>query len=943
MASVARFTEEAILHDITAFTRNPKAALHGKRMQSEDFLHNVLQALYSDTLNAETKSYLLEILHEFHEILLEDATQAEHAIASLTAMLDKDDSVSFQADVIVTVTAVMVMHNYPVEQPKTTSTFVDRLLKLLSSRKPNEDGLRRRVCECLSELEMCFPGFLARKFGHLIQHLSEEHSCAAESFAVLVTNVLRNALSQLTNPAATRVTKENETKPESVENLVKTDMEHFTPFYPSGIYTDRPLPYFSDSHMTQESPDIRRAISSLLDTVSILSPAALLDIMHNLTDSAILSSTKAQVFSRMHARLIPTRDTLMQNSLLLLNTRYGDALLSSENRNQMFQQLAMSTKDPFMTPHHKCLLLSWLSCNSSLLPDTKEGILEALETLLPSVFDTVEVMSVKIKTLAVLLRSLKTLDTTQYDNSHFLINSLTCFSDFSSFSAGHIKVRYLFSCLLMLYREGQNDDSQLCQNVYDYVIRILLRFPKFNAHCVHLGESIHRLYPDDKSHKGRTFLIALLERAKNNLADMSDIEWLNNFSHNMYLVDRLGSEAALQPNAYLLRFLRLLRTSRLCVEGNWNTGSTILKACRTLISFQPTAVILKPLGDILRLLWVSFGDIDIRDNARFYYMLLTTVAGQPLHTILEHSSDKGSFSAIMTERLLTSSRYRPADPVEPVNTPFLDLERVEYKEEVTMLSEANSTKSVSLNDYLQKFHSQPAVARLRFQLRYAVNAESGHPSMLYAITISVKKNPKLKIKDAFIPVLTPEEPCVFTLEVEPLDPVPTQVCLSVEYTCPDGRGESMQLPSMPITFESFWVPAVAPNTDSDVPFPSSLFGPLWSSILDETEVPSRENSGLLAPSNKLETILHVPYSPLGNLSCFEFCCQALKQYCVDIDSEQSRCRAVIVLAPRTHILLDCLCFTSDTRVHIATDNFKCLPFFDSTLQTLLGGANESKE
>lgn len=87
-----------------------------------------------------------------------------------------------------------------------------------------------------------------------------------------------------------------------------------------------------------------------------------------------------------------------------------------------------------------------------------------------------------------------------------------------------------------------------------------------------------------------------------------------------------------------------------------------------------------------------------------------------------------------------------------------------------------------------------------------------------------------------------------------MDPVPTQVCLSVEYTCPDGRGESMQLPSMPITFESFWVPAVIPNTDSDVPFPSSLFGPLWSSILDETEVPSRENSGLLAPSNKLETV-----------------------------------------------------------------------------------------
>ena len=77
------------------------------------------------------------------------------------------------------------------------------------------------------------------------------------------------------------------------------------------------------------------------------------------------------------------------------------------------------------------------------------------------------------------------------------------------------------------------------------------------------------------------------------------------------------------------------------------------------------------------MLWSSFEDIDIRDNARFYYMLLTNVAGAPLKRILEpHATLRsGGLSLMMTDNILTSSKFQPAEPLEQT-APVVSVVRV---------------------------------------------------------------------------------------------------------------------------------------------------------------------------------------------------------------------------------------------------------------------------
>ena len=49
---------------------------------------------------------------------------------------------------------------------------------------------------------------------------------------------------------------------------------------------------------------------------------------------------------------------------------------------------------------------------------------------------------------------------------------------------------------------------------------------------------------------------------------------------------------------------------------NWRRSPIRLQVCRVLMLSQQTTVIIKPLGDLLSLLWMSYEDIDVRDHGK---------------------------------------------------------------------------------------------------------------------------------------------------------------------------------------------------------------------------------------------------------------------------------------------------------------------------------------
>jgi uncharacterized membrane protein YgcG len=154
------------------------------------------QALYDDSLEVTGKIQLLGLLHEYDALLLDNSTRLEHVLATLLAMLVRGSATNyiFKGEVLITTTAIMVQHEFLTTQPKSLARFIDTLLRLVQSTNGSDPLYRRTACQCLHELELSFPGLLARKLGHLVKLTTDETSFASEAYAVLLATALRNAV-----------------------------------------------------------------------------------------------------------------------------------------------------------------------------------------------------------------------------------------------------------------------------------------------------------------------------------------------------------------------------------------------------------------------------------------------------------------------------------------------------------------------------------------------------------------------------------------------------------------------------------------------------------------------------------------------------------------------------------------------------------------------------
>ena len=616
--------------------------------------------------------------------------------------------------------------------------------------------------------------------------------------------------------------------------------------------------------------NVARAVSLMMESASFLNPASLLAVINTLAECVHATQVRPKVFSRTFSWLSASKDPLLIQILLLLQMRFGSQLVSDQETVLLSQRLLVCINDATSPVENRSLMLAWLSHIIDSVPKSDNDVLGMIEDLLPHVFDSVDIMTWKVQSLALLMRQLEpksadenetfdVLDVQTYDVPRYLMESLVCFSDYTSFPSDTRQVRSLFHTLYLLYLEGVRSKSRLCTEIYDFVVKAGLRFSKFIVNSIHLSECISQTLPDDSIRDGRSFQLLLLEEFKDALVASTDKDFLHSLDHYVWLLDRLAKEKTIYPGRYLVRLHLLLKRSPLCATGDWVVGTSILKVCRTLIYSQSAPVILRPLGDVLRLLWMTFADIDIRDNARFYYMLLTNVAGEPLHEILKpHTATKNNLSTMMTDNLLTSSKYRPADAVTEEANIFLKMYRLpeaSQKDRVLNVAAqappltANTPADVAdqedaLRDYKKWFGQFAGSAEVHLQYRIAFipqtsGASSSMPDVIYAVAVVVAKHARFhdipaSMIDALAQNSTRDDASVVTLRVRPRDPVPAELGVSVEYTLADGTGTTMVLAPINITFPDMLLPLV--NVYQGMSH--ELFSALWADILTDSKIHS---------------------------------------------------------------------------------------------------------
>ena len=716
--------------------------------------------------------------------------------------------------------------------------------------------------------------------------------------------------------------------PQTLEDLLRTDVENLLPYNESAVARSTALETFRghegiteyDESKAGSSPEsITSSVAFLMDNVGLLNPPAMLAVVCALAECASSAAVKPQVFTRAYLAMLSSKDMVCVHVLVILHLWYGSELVTNDlDTHAVGNKLLFGLNGSGLDEPGCALSLAWLQGCPGLLPagSGEAATRDARGCLLPRVFDAPEVMARKIGVLAEVLRGFAAKSSSSssssiangsggkkkrgargkgggagtngddsgdddgggcsaYDTATFLMEALVCFADHTAFQPTDRPVLALFQSLYLLYAEGvmavgTHAGARLCEDTYSVLLKTVSKCPKFVMNAVDVGECVYALHPADTSHAGRPLLLALLEEFTATMVNSTDEDLLANLDHHLVLLGRLAKEVSISPGPYIDRLHALLTTSNICSSGDWNMGGDILNVCRLLIYAQPTAVILRPLGNLLRYMWVAHGDIDIRDNARFYYMLLTNVAGEPLSQILKpHETTRSSLSSMMTDNMLSSSKYQPADPISAVNTAFLSMARVGPGvacgsgggggvEEVggaggnaVVGLDARSAASAAVanngaegtaadgeegasasaggldagadtvaSQHLQQYQdwfaafAADAVLQLTFDLSFRPDAEVAPfqpPSVLYAVSLGFEKHPRLHdVPAVTVPLLRHGHTAQVVVAVRPRDPAAMTIGVSVEYNTPGSVGLLAPMAPIKLSFGDFMCPIAAP-------------------------------------------------------------------------------------------------------------------------------------
>mmetsp|Transcript_4841 Transcript_4841/g.14550 ORF Transcript_4841/g.14550 Transcript_4841/m.14550 type:complete len:603 (-) Transcript_4841:22-1830(-) len=521
-----------------------------------------------------------------------------------------------------------------------------------------------------------------------------------------------------------------------------------------------------------------------------------------------------------------------------------------------------------------------------------------------------------------------------------MMKLLLCFSDYSALPLSAPQVSCLFRTLYALYMHQAPHAEAMRKEVFRFVMKTALRYTRFIPSVIGLGQCVHAVAPDCETlHDGRSLHFAILEQLRQAMLHLSDAQLLASFDDYLFLLGALAAEPSIDPSTYLHRLHELLRASNVCTEGDWEFGMALLQFSRKLMLGQPTTAILESLGSLLSVLWTSFNDLDIRDHARFYYILLTHISGEQLSYILENNFESvARINDIMTDNLRLTSVVQLARPVQPIAELFLGFRRPlvpDLPPEPTPGPLSSVETEAGMADaYLASFPRDSLCARVPLRFGFTAPAGGGIPDLLFAVSITFGANarqqlveqidlPVLDVKEHSLDEQLPEGGGVaIALELCPVDPVPTMLTAAVEYSVIDGDAYSGPLEPLQISFRDMIVPLPI-GADEDL---SAMFHAVWASLDHEI----KEN-GAGAGTEAIETVIVIPtltraalHTKFGGLVVREAACS--------LDGHGLTFEVGGVLLPKTHLLLRGVNEDGVCTIRVIAQTFRAVPFLQAYLE-----------
>ncbi|XP_043917824.1 AP-5 complex subunit beta-1 isoform X2 [Protopterus annectens] len=900
------------------------------RTSADTFLSEILLNLRDYRISESIKVQALSLFAEFPTFLCQTSESSETTALALLEIFSQlsasTKSWNLQVHLLLAITTILISTDCFKEDIKPATDLLELLFQIVSEQNDGKQGLSSRhlktmACDCLWELECCYPELLSTKLEllHTLQQLAT--STLYQKYTLLFSTVLKNAIQGLAH------------RQETSNSVIKDILSHNEGFsWKSSEESEiSPSVFTKGYHLlpsTVESKELKSILSLLLEESFLLTPVSQSILFHNLIQIVtMVYSLSPVIFKSQLLRLFGTMDVCLFITVLKLKGAFTESLFTTEDENFLVKRLSGMSQHPMLSNPLKLLYLDFLLH----FPENRPISSSAEES--PPILLTPSIATLLFPTVfhdsSTVLSRLTVLCLVYLENEDEDQKGINLISDFMRSlqkiveNNGGREVTVTFFRSIFLFVKYLSFCSKQMDSLVTSLAELYQKHYALAPYIIDLINNIQLLLQDS------VWPISLLQTLQHLIVGLPvnrmDQQALK---QHLKVLARVAKEDIIQQKCTVDFLLRLIGNIDFCQLSSWRMGSTVLSVCRNLLLHRDLKAIFLPLGDLLQLISVQFEDLDIRDHARFYYMLLTSLSSEKLARILSPGSTGNNTKVHTLSTIMAESEIFSSLTVQFLEQPLLQL--VECQEvEVASIPSSSSSSAADMKldtSYRQEYEKQfadPEFAStvvLKYYLTFTEAADHQYDK-LFSILLRFEQTDSTfePINDISVHCLFQgQKPCIVSLLLHPRQVSPSFLNVSAIFTTKEGFTCHNQLKPLQIRFPDLFLPLPVPSHWSTVA-KQKLFDQLWESFS-----PSLSND-----YGESLCCLQVGKDFFHSLVYSKLC-----RFLIDVQHGLDFYKVLFFLAPHCHILLKLSWSEETLSVKIVTDNWKLLPYLNVFLKDI---------
>ncbi|XP_053546544.1 AP-5 complex subunit beta-1 [Bombina bombina] len=909
--------------EVASFCSSPKLFLTSNSV--EVFLDELLKGLHNESVHEQTKILMLDLFLEFPSLLFPDQKAAKDTAEILMIMIQQKSnsvkSMTLRCHLLLAIETVLITTDNFNSNCNTAQEFASLLFLIISDINDKKQGISNRplritACECLRELETCYPGFLSQRIEKLYSLQQHEFSPVHQSYTLLYSVALKNAIQILAQ------------KEGPSDGSLKSMLMGNESFFWSTTEDLRDLrPACGEQFLllpsNTETKELKSILALLLEDSYLFTPVAQNSLFWQIIQVvAMVRTISPVIFKSQLVRLFGTKDVSFFHSILQMKAVFTDSLFTAEDENFLLQRLVGMTQHPLLcTP----LKLFYLDCllhfpeNRPLNSNPEENLPVLLtpqmtSSLFPTIFNDSSTMLCRQNLLSMV----------------FLENE-----GFHSERGIGLLFEHMMSLYNMVHK---NNNREITTTFFRTVFLFVRYFNYCEKYMESLTKSLIELYKSDSALapyfinlinqmqnllEFHTWPVSLLKALQKQIVDltvdkhnMTFLEW------HLKILSRVAQENIITQKSTVLFLKRVVLHSDICQKGDWRTGNAILSVCKHVLQHQHLNSVFMDVANLLQYLVHRFEDIDIQDRARLYYILLTNVSSDKLGKILTMSpsgsqSKTRSLSSIMTE----SENFSTLLTIQNTEKPILNLSPIcKDSNGPLFCSEDPTVENLITSHFLEDYYEQlnglrSCLLSLKYLLSFKGNiAPKYHKLFCIALQFELTDCNYEPISGINIPcLLIDKEPTKVSIHLVPKEPYPSVLLVTATYSTQDGMTYCTKLEPLHIKFSELFIPLPLPTSWSPEAG-HQLFDRLWEKFQPGESSQSEESIFCYEMSEKLLNILMLSY---------------FSNFVISYHSDVYK--VGLCLPPQFHILMIVKAQDGTAIFSIRTDNWKFLPYLNTYL------------